>query len=1032
MTASMYPFSSSEDAQNPDVSSSGINNTSCVDVFNSAGEEFPDFWENVVPKAMSIILKPGDLLYIPPGWWHAMRSVWLLVHSSLVPLLPKLFRGLQYMLAMNVNDLQSLPNSHSDRWSSFASTTLSSVHIAQAIQRSSDDGATLMFSKMNLSDVGVAAVEELARIGKERSEDESLLKRHNKIKGLPIEAGHLVHLRVFSLARNKITQLPPYLAQFPNLEVLEVERNPIEWPPKSVMEKADSLDSRNAMKDWVRSLQQWIEVDSHSQIHDESGFGEQQERDFSMEENYHSWKFPLRENGGFTPHNRSFSVGSGASASSTSDSNREPEVENPSLPIEVDHPSHLRLGILGTFSAEHSPTRALQSYLPSPADSESFDGNLIPTSLEHYPHARNASYSTGTHSLTFSNLAGKQSMPDLRNTKLDFGSKKSIGLIDVAPASASTSQEPSSHDIAPSTLPEKQDSDSLSSHRADGSIPETSRRSPTQTSMASQRNSYFYRLSSLPISMPLPQPLLCLVESARSILFAACQVFQTLEYLIAHAIDYRISSVLRKVLDPASIDMTQLINSLERFDATSRISLPSPTICRGVLESCRNTIAVFSKAVGVLALQLQVIVTGDDIRYSRWILLELYGATAELASAWEIIAPHIEAIRPFLHSKTSVGQPSPLVLNSSGGDVYSVSPASIVSLPSDSLALLRTQPGVPRLNEGVRTARRHAGSFSSKDVEIGKKLPSYDDVPGLFGGVVSGTARSTPIPRAPKRQATLATTSISSPSSMNPTLSFAHLPSIGSAIGDSPRALHSRQSSQASFQTSASSSPLLPTKANYLDLPSKSKLQVDKEALQAVQAAVSIAPSVWDMIETLFYGDLNTKSMVHGALEKARVVTARLNQTLQVMQVYDFDVFSDRKDFREDAHAFLKIVVQLSNIIKTYRGPNFVSSTLRTGMVKLTNSTEEFAILLHVSSFAPSATPRPYTPLITNSLGPEDLRLDSSLSRSKSAHHSGSFKSPGHTHDGSRSALPSETFKLPITRQLRSREGVDSPTADPG
>ncbi|KAH0584001.1 hypothetical protein H2248_009578 [Termitomyces sp. 'cryptogamus'] len=74
MTASMYPFSSSEDAQNPDVSSSGINNTSCVDVFNSAGEEFPDFWENVVPKAMSIILKPGDLLYIPPGWWHAMRS----------------------------------------------------------------------------------------------------------------------------------------------------------------------------------------------------------------------------------------------------------------------------------------------------------------------------------------------------------------------------------------------------------------------------------------------------------------------------------------------------------------------------------------------------------------------------------------------------------------------------------------------------------------------------------------------------------------------------------------------------------------------------------------------------------------------------------------------------------------------------------------------------------------------------------------------------------------------------------------------
>ncbi|KAG6903185.1 hypothetical protein C0995_002728 [Termitomyces sp. Mi166 len=922
------------------------------------------------------------------------------------------------MPAMNAVDSPSLPNSHSNRWSSelFASTTLSSVHIAQAIQRSSDNGATLMFSKLNLSDVGASAAEELASIGRERPDDESPLRRitlgnnrltalplefaslsqlrylnlkrnnftvfpdvltrmpsldtldisHNRIQRLPVEAGRLVHLRVENLTV-LLPRVINFCPQFSNLEVLEVERNPIEWPPKVVMEKADSLDSRNVMKDWIRSLQHWIEADYRAQIHDDSGSGEQKEVEIDMEEKYNSWKFPLMENISFTPHNRSFSVDS--SVSSTSDSNQEPEIANP-LHGEVDHPPPLPLGILGTFSTEDSPTRALESYLPSPADTEFFDGNPIPTSLEHHPHARNASYSTGSHPLTYPNLIEKKSMPDLRIMKLVLNSNKNTGLVDVAPT---------------------------------GLYPKKRIKNPP-SKLQWLLNVTLIFTDSLP--------------------FPPLQYFRNLYYVLSNLLEAfslqydRISSVLRKVLDPASTDMTQLINSLERFDITSRKSLPSPMVCR---------------AVGVLALQLQVIVTGDDVRYSRWILLELYGATAELASAWETVVPHIEAIRPFLHSKPFVGQPSPLVLNSPGGDVYSAPPASAMPLSSDSfLASLRIQAGVPRVKEGVRTARRHAGSFSSKDVEIGKKLPSYDDVPGVFGGVVSGTARSTPIPRAPKRQATVPLhNTLSSSSPTNSALSSVSLPSISSALGDSPRDMHSRQSSQASFQTFASSSALVPIKANYLDLPSNSKSQVDKEALQAVQAAVGIAPSVWDMIENLFDGDLNTISPVHHTLEKARVVTARLTQTLQAMQMYDSDVSSDRRDFSEDAHTFLKIVVQLSNIIKTYKGPISVSSALRTGMVKLTNSTEEFAILLHVSSFTPS-TPRPYTPLITNPAGPEDLRLDSSLSRSKSTHHFGSFKLPGNTHDGPRSALPSQMVKLPVMRQPRSREGRDSPMADPG
>ncbi|KAG6854599.1 hypothetical protein C0991_004201 [Blastosporella zonata] len=76
LSASMYPHVSSEDFHNPaaNLSDPGMSNTSRVDVFTSAKSEFPDFWRDVVPEAAATILEPGDLLYIPPGWWHAMRS----------------------------------------------------------------------------------------------------------------------------------------------------------------------------------------------------------------------------------------------------------------------------------------------------------------------------------------------------------------------------------------------------------------------------------------------------------------------------------------------------------------------------------------------------------------------------------------------------------------------------------------------------------------------------------------------------------------------------------------------------------------------------------------------------------------------------------------------------------------------------------------------------------------------------------------------------------------------------------------------
>ncbi|KAF9068721.1 hypothetical protein BDP27DRAFT_1326839 [Rhodocollybia butyracea] len=75
---SMYAFSPTTNPASNKTSPS-MSNTSRVDVFtngedHSARSQFPEFWSNVVPEAMSMTLEPGDMLFIPPGWWHAMRA----------------------------------------------------------------------------------------------------------------------------------------------------------------------------------------------------------------------------------------------------------------------------------------------------------------------------------------------------------------------------------------------------------------------------------------------------------------------------------------------------------------------------------------------------------------------------------------------------------------------------------------------------------------------------------------------------------------------------------------------------------------------------------------------------------------------------------------------------------------------------------------------------------------------------------------------------------------------------------------------
>lgn len=102
----------------------------------------------------------------------------------------------------------------------------------------------------------------------------------NKIKRFPSQPGSLTKLRVrycrrystsaahgrliqvFSISRNKIHKIPPYFVQFRDLITFKADLNPLEWPPKDVME-APHNEQGEEMKEWISDVQAWVDENTN-------------------------------------------------------------------------------------------------------------------------------------------------------------------------------------------------------------------------------------------------------------------------------------------------------------------------------------------------------------------------------------------------------------------------------------------------------------------------------------------------------------------------------------------------------------------------------------------------------------------------------------------------------------------------------------------------------------------------------------------------------------------------------------------------
>ncbi|KAI0006106.1 RAM signaling pathway protein-domain-containing protein [Russula compacta] len=950
---------------------------------------------------------------------------------------------------------------HQGPSSSTSTTSLNHVHISQALLKSEDNGATLDFSHKGLTDVGEYGAEQLATIGREDlMEDESSVLRitlasnrlatlpmafalisrlrylnlknncltvfpdvvtvmpsleildigRNKIKRLPTEAGSLINLRVFSFYRNKITRLPPYFVKFTHLSILRAEQNPWEWPPKRLME------TQSPMKDFIKAVQQWVEDNSPSE-----------HRSLTADST-------LREDSGLDPRRTNFATSRSqetdfynapilharsSSVSSTTSTQFENFMMQPSdLSSSHSHskvPSPLSLGPLPFSGRVSPPSHSPDLPIPDEFIDSSTDDDMLKPISDILAHVRNASYAGSSRTSARANILSKKSLPDLRRTRFP-------------PSQEIPSRSPTAPLWNPLTvnrsvdqfLSSRQDSSSSSesapiSSRADQPFPNGDVASPPVTpnrpapTMDGERHSYFRRFSVLQSStISIPDTLLRLVDAARGILFAVSQIYQTLHHYTVYAIDERLASVLLKVLDPASSYITQLINALDRFDSMSRRGLPTPSVCRGVVESCKDNLAIFGKAVGVLALQLKVLATQDDVRYTRQMLLVLYGATAEISNAWQSMVPHLKAVEPLLRDH----RPPLTTKTRSGGQTFPHPPSlNILPTPASPFSSIPPRPVlVPPDSAGpterTHIARRHAGSFSSKDVEIGRHMAASDEPVTMQKGVVSGTAAEVPIPRVARRHPGL----LPLHSGLSPVI----IPRKGSQSHDA----HSRQGSLSSLlESSVGNSPSTAGRLP-VDVPTALHSVVDKEAIDAMSKAVEAAPLVWAMMDSILADLPEKQGDIKETLVKAQNVTQLLKIDISLLQD---GANVERKSLRNDAHLFVKLVVHLSTNVKPYVDSHPLSAALRANMVKLTNATEAFVILLHVSSFSNTATPRPHTPLVnglsSNSAvigaASDDPQPAISLTRSRSAQASTPKPVTPLLREMPHSALPQQTFRVP-------------------
>ncbi|EMR10118.1 hypothetical protein PNEG_01397 [Pneumocystis murina B123] len=143
---------------------------------------------------------------------------------------------------------------------------------------------------------------------------------------------------------------------------------------------------------------------------------------------------------------------------------------------------------------------------------------------------------------------------------------------------------------------------------------------------------YFKRFSTLPEAKRILLKSIEVIETSKGILFSLSQVYQGIRQYIVFCTDPSIKRTINLFLYTANIHIGALTNALEEHETKDHCMEPS-----FVISTCCTCIEAFKQVIGAFHKHIKKITMKADIRYTRTLLLILYGATIEIRNSWMVL-----------------------------------------------------------------------------------------------------------------------------------------------------------------------------------------------------------------------------------------------------------------------------------------------------------------------------------------------------------------------------------------------------------
>ncbi|GAA5880561.1 hypothetical protein JCM3774_002010 [Rhodotorula dairenensis] len=842
----------------------------------------------------------------------------------------------------------------------------------------------------------------------------------NKIRKLPATPGTLVRLKVFSIAKNRVKRLPVWFTAMTQLKVLKLDHNPLEWPPRDVSTFPGTADGQtlskqeeaDEMQRWLPMLMRWMRDNREREL--------ERERDRVRENDRRR-----------SPYDGAHDSRNGLSIDLDQQVLTEKQGQASELLVPKDAPQFRAAAPnkLGPSAAGDSDASARHSRGSSLSTAEQSLGSAVRPGLrakKSLPDLRQSHATILAERRTGTSLEDQPPQPEVptRYQPLRSLAEETVADGAVAPAPEPPALTPDQESLGdqgvsrptpahvlvrsfseqpvmrsegfgsalPSPVTRKGTAPLERAEPRDMPPGNAHHALETATNAENDRISaaYFRRQSMLPVSTiakTVPPALLGWIETVRGILFSISQVHAALRQFVVYAAQERLAGPVSRLMSTSDASTAALVDALDRFDSFSHRGTPAPHIIRDVFTSCQQSVDLLRKLIDALQAPLRGLTSTADLRYTRTLLLMLFGSIGEIAQAWATIAPAVDDPD---NPDVVLQPPTPSV---TGG------PAA-TRLPESGVRLTRQRS----------VTRRHAGSFSVEDVEMGANLPPavIPPLPPMPGGPLmldeqaaareanlgsSHTVRARPT-LAMRRPSATATPPVSV--TVPPPLAYEAMvqkafeqPMTPGGIGLFERSGSSRQESYsghdvppvpavpstaiASLATPGPSSAAPAAAAYNAHRMSRpvSTLNADETFIDQADSTISIASDVYGMLLDSFEDPAISSQFAEIGKRRLRELvdlckagnetTLRLEQAVERVRGDDGRgrlkfTLADARKLGDASFDFVQNVIRSAKLIKTISQDFAFPLQMREAVGQLTLGTREFARLLsHAqTSFRPT------------------------------------------------------------------------------